>query len=88
VLKWRGSMESMAESTSVNCVTKRYCVRFRLAPRAYRGRLEGYEKELFDGEMCRFLARHCLIIEAHDFIDLDISSYLRAFWPARNRSAH
>ena|ERR1700723_3843441 len=39
---------------------------------------EGYEKELFDGEMCRFLARHCLIIEAHDFIDIDISSYLRA----------
>jgi len=39
---------------------------------------EGYEKELFDGEMCRFLARHSLIIEAHDFIDIDISSCLRA----------
>jgi len=39
---------------------------------------EGYENELFDGEMGRFLAKHSLIIEAHDFIDIDISSHLRA----------
>lgn len=39
---------------------------------------EGYGKELFDDEMGQFLAKHGLIIEAHDFIDIDISSHLRA----------
>jgi hypothetical protein len=38
---------------------------------------EGYEKKLFDDEMCQCLARHSLIIEAHDFIDIEISPYLR-----------
>jgi hypothetical protein len=41
---------------------------------------EGYENELFDREMCHFLAKHSLIIEAHDFIDIDISSHLRAIF--------
>jgi hypothetical protein len=41
---------------------------------------EGYERELFDAEMSRFLAGHSLILEAHDFIDIDISSYLRAIF--------
>jgi hypothetical protein len=38
---------------------------------------EGYERELFAGEMKRVLARHDLIIETHDFIDIDISQALR-----------
>lgn len=38
---------------------------------------EGYEKELFDDEMGQCLAKHSLI-EAHDFIDIDISSHLHA----------
>jgi precorrin-6B methylase 2 len=38
---------------------------------------EGYEKELFDHEMALLLAKHTLIIEAHDFIDIEISSHLR-----------
>jgi hypothetical protein len=31
---------------------------------------EGYEKESFDDEMGQFLAKHSLIIETHDFIDI------------------
>jgi len=41
---------------------------------------EGYEVELFDDEMAQFLARHSLIIEAHDFIKIDISSRLRGIF--------
>lgn len=39
---------------------------------------EGYEKELFDDEMGHFLAKQSLIIEVHDFIDIDIGSHLRS----------
>ena len=38
---------------------------------------EGYEKELFSKETLPFLARHELLIEVHDHIDVEISSYLR-----------
>ena len=38
---------------------------------------EGYEKELFTNNNVPFLARHELLIEVHDFIDIEISSYLR-----------
>ena len=38
---------------------------------------EGYEKQLFTQEVRETLAGHDLIIEAHDFIDIDISQYLR-----------
>jgi hypothetical protein len=38
---------------------------------------EGYEKQLFDSEMAGVLARHDLIIETHDFIDISISKYIR-----------
>ena len=38
---------------------------------------EGYEKELFTNNNLPFLARHELLIEVHDFIDIEISSYLR-----------
>lgn len=38
---------------------------------------EGYEKQLFDSEMPEVLARHDLIIETHDFIDIGISQYIR-----------
>jgi hypothetical protein len=41
---------------------------------------EGYEGELFDDEMAQFLARHSLIVEAHDFIKIDISSRLHAIF--------
>jgi hypothetical protein len=38
---------------------------------------EGYEGKLFTSEVAELLARHDLIIETHDFIDIDISSRLR-----------
>lgn len=39
---------------------------------------EGYEKQLFDESVVPILARHDLLIEIHDFIDLDISQALRS----------
>ena len=38
---------------------------------------EGYEKTLFSADLIPFLARHDLLIEVHDFIDIEISSVLR-----------
>lgn len=38
---------------------------------------EGFEKELFTIANVPFFARHELLIEVHDFIDIEISSYLR-----------
>ena len=38
---------------------------------------EGYENVLFSREIAGFLADHDLIIEAHDFIDIEISPNLR-----------
>jgi hypothetical protein len=38
---------------------------------------EGYEKELFSKDTVPFLAQYELLIEVHDFIDIEISSYLR-----------
>jgi len=38
---------------------------------------EGYENVLFDRELAAFLAHHDLIVEAHDFIDIEISPNLR-----------
>ncbi|MGB6384374.1 MAG: hypothetical protein WBD25_06560 [Terriglobales bacterium] len=38
---------------------------------------EGYEGTLFTREVADFLARHDIIVETHDFIDIDISSRLR-----------
>jgi len=38
---------------------------------------EGYENVLFSRELAGFLANHDLIIEAHDFIDIEISPNLR-----------
>ena len=38
---------------------------------------EGYEKELFSKDTLPFLTQHELLIEVHDFIDIEISSYLR-----------
>ena len=48
---------------------------------------EGYEAELFDDEMAQFLARHTLIVEAHDFIKIDISSRLRGIF-SRTHHVH
>lgn len=38
---------------------------------------EGYEKDLFTEEIVAFLAHHDLLIEVHDFIDIEISSMIR-----------
>jgi hypothetical protein len=38
---------------------------------------EGYEAELFTCREAELLARHDVIVETHDFIDIDISSKLR-----------
>ena len=38
---------------------------------------EGYEKELFSKDTVPFLTQHELLIEVHDFMDIEISSYLR-----------
>lgn len=38
---------------------------------------EGYEKELFTEEIVPFLSRHDLLIEIHDFLDIEISSLIR-----------
>lgn len=38
---------------------------------------EGYEKNLFTKEIVPFLAHHDLLIEVHDFIDIEISSMIR-----------
>lgn len=39
---------------------------------------EGYEKHLFTSESARQLARHDVLIEVHDFVDIAISSRLRS----------
>ncbi len=46
---------------------------------------EGYEAELFDDEIARFLARHSLIVETHDFIKIDISPRLRSIFSKTHR---
>ena len=38
---------------------------------------EGFEKELFTKETVPFFAQHDLLIEIHDFIDIEISSMIR-----------
>jgi precorrin-6B methylase 2 len=46
---------------------------------------EGYEGLLFTNEIAAFLAKHDLIIEAHDFIDIEISARLRNIFAATHR---
>jgi hypothetical protein len=38
---------------------------------------EGYERVIFDRSMATFLAKHDLIVEVHDFIDIETSGRLR-----------
>ena len=38
---------------------------------------EGYEGSLFNNEIAEVLARHDLIIETHDFIDIELSGKIR-----------
>jgi hypothetical protein len=38
---------------------------------------EGYEGSLFDGQLAAFLIEHDVIIETHDFIDIDLSVRMR-----------
>lgn len=50
---------------------------------------EGFEKELFSTRTLPFLSRHDVLIEVHDFIDIEISSYLRnLFGPTHNIEAY
>jgi hypothetical protein len=46
---------------------------------------EGYEKVLFTRGMAGYLARHDLIIETHDFIDIEISQVLRSVFSETHR---
>jgi hypothetical protein len=43
---------------------------------------EGYEKQLFTAESVAFLAPHDVLVEVHDFVDIEISSYLRGVFAA------
>ena len=43
---------------------------------------EGYERVLFNSDMAVFLREHDVIIEAHDFIDIDISPMLKRVFSA------
>jgi len=38
---------------------------------------EGYEKDLFTEEVAAHLARHDLLVEVHDFVDIEISAIIR-----------
>jgi precorrin-6B methylase 2 len=46
---------------------------------------EGYENVLFSAEMAEFLAGHDLIVEAHDFINIEISPNLRRVFAKTHR---
>lgn len=46
---------------------------------------EGYESTLFTKEMAQFLSPHDLIIETHDFIDIEISKRLRDIFVATHQ---
>lgn len=46
---------------------------------------EGYERSLFTSEIAAVLAKDDLIIEAHDFIDIEISSQLRSAFATTHR---
>jgi SAM-dependent methyltransferase len=62
--------------------TYTYCDADALKKILFRGRAlivsdcEGYEKYLFTEDIIPFLVRHDLIIEVHDFIDIEISSII------------
>jgi hypothetical protein len=43
---------------------------------------EGYERALFDSEMAQFLCQHDVIIETHDFVDINISVQMRNVFSA------
>jgi len=43
---------------------------------------EGYEKNLFTPETVRVLANHDVLIEVHDFVDINISAKLRNVFQA------
>jgi hypothetical protein len=46
---------------------------------------EGYEKALFSDEISEVLARHDLVVEVHDFIDISISEHLRDVFSRTHR---
>jgi hypothetical protein len=46
---------------------------------------EGYEGILFTREVAAFLARHDVVIETHDFIDIDLSIRMREVFEATHR---
>lgn len=51
---------------------------------------EGYERQLFTAQVAEALSHHDLIIESHDFIDIEISSTLRRVFSSTHtvRSIH
>lgn len=48
---------------------------------------EGYEKQLFTYDLVPHLAQHELVIEVHDFLDIDISTQLRDVFAATHEVA-
>jgi hypothetical protein len=80
----------MAELNSVSSrvITGAFCDADRLKSIAFKGRAliisdcEGYEKQLFTEGVASFLAAHDVLVEIHDFIDIEISLRLRRVFAA------
>ena len=76
---------NMAELNKVGqrVVTGGFCNGEILKPRLLSGKAliisdcEGYEKDLFSKEIVQLLAHHDVLVELHDFIDIEISSVIR-----------
>jgi len=91
------ALEMCRELAELNSVTDRMtfhacCTRETLANFPFRGKTliisdcEGYEKQLFSDDVILKLASHDVLIEAHDFVDIDISSVLcQRFSPTHTR---
>jgi len=46
---------------------------------------EAYERTLFTRDLAQYLSRHDLVIETHDFIDMEISSELRSVFTGTHK---
>jgi len=77
-----------AEMARLNCVSDRihiegFCTEesLRSIPLGERALIicdcEGYEGSLFTRHLAKFLAKHDLIVETHDFIDIELSTKIR-----------
>lgn len=76
------------EMAELNSVVERVAVKGFLSPEGLKAMkfggtalivsdCEGYEKQLFTREVARSLAKHELLIEVHDVLDIEISGVLR-----------